>query len=714
MTSLVSTARRLGQPAEAGVPEAYRRHDGTVEIAELWRILWHRRVLVLGVAGLLAAAALLYGLMTPALYTSSAQILIDPRDRLVVSNDVNPSTVAPDGGLAQVESQTSIIQSASVLLRAIAATNLTQDSEFNGAGLLSRVFGLLTTEQPASGGRLSQVEARTLAALRRKVSVRRADKVFVVDVVVTTRNPDKSARLANAIADAYLVDQAEARSQGAREASEALTARLAEQRRRVEAAENAVERYRAENNLVAASGRLISDQQLTEISNQVSAAQARSATLKAQVEQIARQRRAGSLAGSSSEAMQSTVVSKLREQEANLVQRAADLQTQLGPRHPSIAAARSQLAHIRQLITTELERIQQAARADYERALANERLLSAKLESLTQQTQTSDQASVRLRDLQRDLEAVRAVYATFLLRAQETREQASVDTTNARIIGRAQAAQQASWPPLGLLLAGACAIGLGLGAGIALILEYASPTLLSVGQAQALIGAPVIGVLQAEKGAVRGPKSVTGEKAAPNPDVHAAGVAGLALLRLSEADDMPRTATRSILLVSASDDAGERLRAALLLADAAANQGERVLLVDADVDENKETGVAGLLDILRGECGLDVAIHFESTQDVALMPKGRQKAAPQKVNGRAFAARMLAEASRHFDIVVMDGGVLAQNIKIAPLVATVEHIVLVTRLYHTKQSEIARVVEAARIMGRSVTATVLVDSLERA
>jgi uncharacterized protein involved in exopolysaccharide biosynthesis/Mrp family chromosome partitioning ATPase len=714
MTSLVSTARRLGQPTEAGVPEASRRQDGTVEIAELWRILWHRRFIVLGVAGLLAAAALLYGLVTPALYTASAQLLIDPRDRLVVSNDVNPSTVSPDGGLAQIESQTSIIQSASVLLRAIAATNLTNDSEFSGTGLVGGVLGLLTPDPPARDGRLSQAEARTLAALRRKVSVRRADKVFVVDIVVTTQDPDKSARLANAIADAYLVDQAEARSQGAREASEALTARLAEQRKRVEAAENAVERYRAENNLVAASGRLISEQQLTEISNQVSAAQARSAMLKAQVEQIARQRRGGGLAGSSSEAMQSTVVSKLREQEATLVQREADLQTQLGPRHPSIAAARSQLSHVRQLIATELERIQQAARADYERALANERLLSTKLESLTQQTQTSDQASVRLRDLQRDLEAVRAVYATFLLRAQETREQASVDTTNARIIGRAQAPQQKSWPPLGLLLAGACGIGLGLGAGIALIMEYASPTLLSLAQAQALIGAPVIGVLRAEKGTVRGRKPVTGAKAVPSPDAHAAGVAGLALLRLSEADEMPRNATRSVLLVSAGEDSGERLRAALLLADAAANQGERVLLVDADVDDNKETGVAGLLDILRGECGLDVAIHFESTQDVALMPKGRQKAAPQKVNGRAFAARMLAEASRHFDIVVMDGGVLAQNIKIAPLVATVEHIILVTRLYHTKQSEVARVVEAARIMGRSVTAAILVDSPGRA
>ncbi|TCR68562.1 exopolysaccharide transport family protein [Bosea sp. BK604] len=697
------------------MPETYRRQsDGTVEIAELWRILWHRRYLILGVAGLLVAATLVYGLITPATYTASAQLLIDPRDRIVVSNDVNPNTVSPDGGIAQIESQTSVIQSTSVLLRAIADTKLTQDREFNGAGFLSGLFGFLRTEEPARDGKLSQAETRTLANLRRKVSVRRADKVFVVDVVVTTQDPDKSARLANAIADAYLADQAEARSQGAREASEALTARLAEQRKRVEAAENAIERYRAEHNLTAASGRLISEQQLTEISTQLSAAQARSALLKAQVEQVAQQRRSGGLAGGSTEAMQSAVVAKLREQESTLVQREADLQSQLGPRHPSIAAARSQLAHVRQLITTELERIQQATRADYDRALANEKLLSAKLDGLTQQTQTSDQASVRLRELQRDLEAVRAVYANFLLRAQETREQATIDTTNARIIGRAQPPQQKSWPPLGLLLAGAGGLGLGLGAGIALIREYASPTLLSPKQAEALIGAPVIGLLPPERKPGGKPKSVAGAKAPLPPDAHVDGIAGLALLRLMEMRGAaPRNAARSILLISTDGDSSERLRTALLLADAAADQGERVLLVDADVDKSQESGAAGLLDVLRGECGLDVAIHFESTQDVALMPKGRQKAAPQKVDGRAFASRMLAEASRHFDIVVMDGGVLTQNIKIAPLVATVEHIVLVGQLYVTQQNEIGRVVEAARLMGRTVTAAVLIDSLDR-
>ncbi|WP_173045132.1 exopolysaccharide transport family protein [Bosea sp. ANAM02] len=709
MASLAASDHRQEEAVQPAPRESYRRRqDGAVEISELWRILWHRRFMILAMAGLFAGLALAYGVLTAPLYTASAQLLIDPRDRNVVSNDVNPSSVSPDGGLAQVESQASVIQSTSVLMRAIRETKLAEDSEFNGLGLLSRLLGRVAADPPNADGSLTPAEARTLANLRRKFSVRRADKVFVVDVVVTTKEAEKSARLANAIAEAYLADQADARSKAATEAADSLTARLDEQRKRVEKAENAVERYRAQNNLVASSGRLISDQQLGEISNQLSAAQARTAALKSQVEQIAQQRRGGAgLAGSSAEAIQSPVIAKLREQEATLVQREADLQSQLGPRHPAIGAAQSQLVTIRRMIATEIARVEQSVRTDYERAQGNEKLLAGKLEALTRQTQGADQASVRLRELQRDLEAARTVYASFLLRAQETREQASLDTTNARVISRAQPPQQSSWPPTLPLIAAAGMLGLGLGAGLALIREYAAPHLISRAQAEALVGAPVIAVLRPGRPAAR--RRWRLRKTAP-ASTEARNEAGFALLRLFNAPDNAATAARSLLLTSVEGDAADRERVTDLLAEAAVQQGERVLLIDADLEKEPEEAGPGLMDLLRGESSLEAAIHFGASKDVAMMSGGRRKAPPQKGVGRSFATRMLADASRHFDLVVMDGGSLGRNVRIAPLVGMAEEIVLVARLYGTRQNDIVQAMEAARIMGRTITATILVES----
>ncbi len=424
-------------------------------------------------------------------------------------------------------------------------------------------------------------------------------------------------------------------------------------------------------------------------------------------QQLAQQRARGGLAGTSSEAVQSSVIGRLREQEATLIQREADLQSQFGPRHPAIGAVQNQLAHLRRMIAVEIERVAQSVRTDYERALGNEKLLSDKLEALTRQTQGADKASVRLRELQRDLDAVKAVYANFLLRAQETREQASLDTTNARIISLAQPPLQPSWPPTGLLAAAAAALGLGLGMGLALLREYAVPRLLSPAQAEAMIGAPVIAVLPSGKPAPARRRWNLGGSGASAGNAEAD--AGLALLRLFNSGPASATAARSLLVTSASSGDSERERVTDLLAAAAIRQGERVLLIDANVERGRQDAGRGLMDILRGESSLDEAIQFEGGKDVALMSGGRRKAPPQKALGRSFAMRMLADASRHFDVVIADAGALTTNVTIAPLVGMAEEIVLVAQLHETRLADVAKAVEAARIMGRAVTATILVE-----
>ncbi len=299
---------------------------------------------------------------------------------------------------------------------------------------------------------------------------------------------------------------------------------------------------------MTSSGRPITDQQLGEMSSQYAATQARVASLRAQVEDIAR-RREGALAGSSTEATQSAVIAKLREQESTLIQRDADLQTQLGPLHPQVQASRNQLENVRRLIATEIRRVEQTVRAELDRALGNERQLAARLEALTRANQGSDQAAVRLRDLQRDLEAARSVYANFLLRAQETREQATLDTTNARIISRALPPRQASWPPLLALVAGAAFVGLGCGAGFALVSEYARPHILSVSQAEAILDAPVVAIFgrppaKPKKGADRRARPTSRRRGSPSStcSVAPAGAGSPTASCWSRPSAMPRCA----------------------------------------------------------------------------------------------------------------------------------------------------------------------------
>src|SRR5262249_45396084 len=157
-----------------------------------------------------------------------------------------------------------------------------------------------------------------------------------VDLAVTTGDAEKSVAITNAIVRAYIEDQAKARSEAARRATETLSSRLQELRNRVRDAEEAVERYKAQNDIIGASGQLVTEQQLREINNQLMLAGARAGEAKARFEQIMRLQRSGVDPGAIAEAVVSPTVAALRAQYAEVVRREAELSARLGDRHPLV------------------------------------------------------------------------------------------------------------------------------------------------------------------------------------------------------------------------------------------------------------------------------------------------------------------------------------------------------------------------------------------
>ena len=141
--------------------------------------------------------------------------------------------------------------------------------------------------------------------------------------------------IANAIVTAYLEDQAGARTTAARRATDALQGRLQELKDRVREAEDRSETFKAQNNLVTASGQLVSEQQLSELTNQLTLAGAKADEAKARLDQIELLRKGKLDAGSTAEAVQSQTMAALRAQQAEVLRRKAELTARLGERHPS-------------------------------------------------------------------------------------------------------------------------------------------------------------------------------------------------------------------------------------------------------------------------------------------------------------------------------------------------------------------------------------------
>jgi uncharacterized protein involved in exopolysaccharide biosynthesis len=351
----------------------------------------------------------------------------------------------------------------------VRSEHLADDAEFQHGGLF--LPGFVAALRATVGTHAEQTktdpEIAAIRQLQRNITAKRTERTYVVDLTAESSNPETAARIANAVGTAYLDEQGDARAEAARRATDSLGARLNEQRERVTQAEEQVERYKAEHNIVNASGRLVDEQQLTELNNQLITARTRAAEAKAKYEQVLLLRRGKLDEGAIPEAVQSTTMGLLRDQYGTIARQEANLTAELGPRHPRVIEARAQLARAQQQIGEEIARIAEASRIDYERALASETTLATNLATLKQRAMDTGLAFVKLRELEREAEASRAVYESFLVRTREIREQERLDTANVRVLSDAEPPQGRSWPPRRMVLLPTLLI-LGMLGGIAL------------------------------------------------------------------------------------------------------------------------------------------------------------------------------------------------------------------------------------------------------
>ncbi len=682
------------------------------DLVDVWRILWHARRLLLATAALGFAVAALYALLTPRLYTADAQLFVDPRELQVVNNGINPGTMAPDGGITQIESQLRVLESDVVLLRAVTTAGLASDPEFGAApdGLLSQA-GRAFSAQVGLGPRDPDTtpELRALNRLKRSLAIKRADKVFVLDVAATAKSPDKAARIANAVVEGYLADQAGARSSASNQASSELTGRLAELRNKLRVAENAVETYREQHKILSSSGALVKDQELNALNLQLVGASSHTAEARAKVDQIERARRNGGDLDAMPEAVQTPAIVQLRAQFAQIARQKADLETQLGDRHPSLAAIKAQLVDVKRLIVAELDRVARSVRNDYDRAQDNERALRGQLAALEGEAVTTSQASVRLRELDRDVDANRAVYEAFLVRARETGEQASINSTNARIITVAVPPERASWPPTLLLSLGALALGAGLGAAIALMREYATPTVLTPAQLMRATGVPIVSIGPVPAKAPRRGRLFEGARGIE-------GAFGLLQARFKGGRSGGKAPV--LLLASADRDRLARTRLCGALAASAAAQGRHVLLVDADFRHRTlsslvaEPAHAGLLDVLNGRESLDRAVVEDRETGIMILPLGTGRSAPAVVSGDNLQ-QFLAMAGRYFDAILFDAGGLGEDARAAALAGGLGDVVLAAFAGRTRQRDVAAALDSARAAGSAVPTALFVFSGRR-
>jgi len=211
-----------------------------LSLADMIDVLRRRWGTFLFAIALALAAGGFYMTVARPSYSATAQVLIDTK-----RSDA-PGAQFAVVDTAVVESQIETIKTDKIAVAVIKKLALDEDPEFIVPGRAMRflaMVGLVQLDRPTTEqGRLRAAMEKFKHAL----TVTRIGPSYLANIVFSSVDPDKAARIANEIADAYIEDQLSARALSAERANSWMQKRIADLRQQADSATQAADNSSAE------------------------------------------------------------------------------------------------------------------------------------------------------------------------------------------------------------------------------------------------------------------------------------------------------------------------------------------------------------------------------------------------------------------------------------------------------------------------------------
>ncbi len=376
------------------------------------------------------------------LYTADALILIDNKRIRTVEDSYDVNSPSYDVAASVVDSQVEVIKSDSVAFSVIQKLDLLSDPEMQASilqrkGLFSRLRDTLGLSGGSDGREFDSEEARLHRAadvLRAAMDIRRIPRTMVLQVSYTSHDPERAALIANSYAEAYLADQLKAKYKATKRASDWLEERMTELKQKAFSSDLAVQKYKEENSLITSGGKLVNEQQLTEINTQLILAQAETARAEARYQRLQSIINKHQTEAVVSEAIGNMIIGQLRSKYLDASKRESEISAKLGKDHLQAVSLRDEMREFDKLMFQELGRLAESYRSEVQIAKSKEESLGASLEKSVGLNATENKVLVGLHELEREGDTYRNLYQSFLQRYQETLQQQSFPIIDARII----------------------------------------------------------------------------------------------------------------------------------------------------------------------------------------------------------------------------------------------------------------------------------------
>jgi uncharacterized protein involved in exopolysaccharide biosynthesis/Mrp family chromosome partitioning ATPase len=629
-------------------------------------------------AGLSIAAV---NLVTPR-YKSEARILIDGRENIFLRPNGERNDEQRAGLDAEaVTSQVQLLLSRDLASEIIKKNKLAQLPEFDPVlGGLSPLKSLLALVGIGRDPFSLTPEERVLDAYFDRYTAYVVDKSRVVVVEFQSRDPELAARVANSIADAYLVLQQATRQEQAKSASQWLSGEIDNLRKKVADAESRVEDFRSKSSLfVGTNNTTLSNQQMGELNTQLNNARG----LKSDAESKARMIREMLQGGKpieASDVLNSELIRRLSEQRVTLRAQLAEQSSTLLDNHPRIKELKAQLAVLDTQIRDEASKVSRSLDNDARIASGRVEGLSASLDQLKKQASSSNGQDVQLRALDREAKAQRELLESYLAKYREanTRENIDAAPADGRIISRASVSNAPAYPKKLPIVLIATLATLLLSAGTILtgeLLRMTTPRLIAsraepeVAREPMVVHEPVVvhepaaRVPEAVPEMVHAPEAAVAPEMDPVPVFNPPGLETpteiTEIEQLAERLRQAGDAARKITILGTASSESITLTA-LTLARLMARDA-RVVVADLSVSSPTISAISadptapGLVELMVGEASFSQVITRDRVSRVHLVSAGRPGADRTLLQSPRLTLAIDA-LLRVYDLVLLDAG----------------------------------------------------------
>jgi capsular exopolysaccharide synthesis family protein len=623
--------------------------------------VWKHKWLVLGFVGLVMTGTVVFTQRQPRIFEATTSVVISPSAPQILASgrEITPLGTGNYWHTAEYfETQYRIIKSRQVNKIVVDRLGLDRDLDF---------LGINDLEDPEAKAK-ALASADAVSLLTARISVEPVEESHVVLVKVRDRNPERAAKLADAVAEAYRDSNVDEKVSKAGEAVVWLNQQAAEAGKNLREAEDALLAFKRDSDIISAS---LGDKQNL-VSANLQDAQRRlrdlrdeTGRLKSMRDQLARAGAEGSTGVALEQVLDNGLIQRLKESLVGLENERRDLLKRYLEGHPDIETADAKIARVKAAIAEEVKSVREALERKYQVALSAERAQEAEVHAIEKEAGQLSAKELTYLRLEESVRQKKALLTSLQDRLTEAELQAKQRANNVSILDRALVPTVAASPRLFVNLSVALVLGL-LGAlGLALLVDSLDASVKSQEQIEQL-GLTFLGIIPTVRG-LKGVKKHRFEGTGNvNPDryvldhPHSTAAECVRTIRTNLLFMAPERELKTLLIASAGPREG-KTSTSVNIGATMAMSGGRVLLIDSDLrrprlhrifDMTNDVGLTNL--IMDPNVEVKSVVRPSRIEGLDILCTGPLPPNPAELLHTQAFKRTIARLQEQYDRVIFD------------------------------------------------------------